>query len=369
MQLLFYVFLCFSFIQLCFYLGVFRAFAFAKKSTANQKQQNIPISVIICARNEAENLTAFLPLFINQEYETFELVLINDASHDATLEVMERFKEEYPTKISIVNVIPNEQFWRNKKYALSLGIKSAKHEHLLFSDADCKPVSKFWISEMAQKFTEQKTIILGYGAYEKIPNSWLNKLIRFETIFTAIQYFSYTKIGLPYMGVGRNLAYTKSLFFQSSGFANHMHIRSGDDDLFVNKNATNQNISLSYFTDSFTLSKPKTTFKEWIHQKRRHTTTASHYKPIHKILLGLFYTSQLLFWSLTILLLATTFQWEIVVGVLLLRSISQYLIIAASAKKLNENDIVVWAPILEIFLIFIQLFIFIKNIVAKPTHW
>jgi|TARA_B110000967_G_C18834399_1_gene535827 glycosyltransferase involved in cell wall biosynthesis len=369
MQFIFYAFLCFSFIQFCFYLGIFRAFSFAKKPTKNNEQQNIPVSVIICAHNEAENLKEFLPFFINQEYENFELLLINDASNDETLDVMESFKQLHPTKISIVDVVPNEQFWRNKKYALSLGIKSAKYEHLLFSDADCKPVSNQWISEITSKFTEQKSIVLGYGAYEKINNSWLNKLIRFETLFTAIQYFSYTKIGLPYMGVGRNLAYTKSLFFESSGFANHMHIRSGDDDLFVNKNATNQNISLSYFTDSFTLSKPKATFKEWIHQKRRHTTTASHYKPIHKILLGVFYSSQLLFWLLVILLLATTFQWKIVVGVLLLRSISQYLIIGASAKKLNEKDLVLWAPILEIFLIFMQLFIFIKNIIAKPTHW
>jgi glycosyltransferase involved in cell wall biosynthesis len=369
MQFIFYAFLCFSFIQLCFYLGVFRAFSFAKKPTANQHKSNIPVSLIICARNEAENLTEFLPFFINQEYQNFELVLINDASNDETLEVIECFKKEHPTKISIVDVIPNEQFWRNKKYALSLGIKAAKHEHLLFSDADCKPVSKFWISEMASKFTQEKSIILGYGAYEKRDNSWLNKLIRFETLFTAIQYFSYAKVGLPYMGVGRNLAYTKSLFFQSNGFSNHMHIRSGDDDLFVNKNATNQNISLCYFKDSFTLSKPKTMFKEWIHQKRRHTTTAKFYKPIHKTLLALFYSSQLLFWLLAIILLATNFQWQIVLGVLLLRIASQYLIIHASAKKLNETDLVIWTPILEIFLIFMQLFIFIKNIIAKPTHW
>ncbi len=369
MQLLFYAFIFFSFIQLCFYLGVFSRFSFAKKPIKNQQSSNIPVSIIICARNEEQNLKEHLPHFINQDYPNFELVLINDASSDATLEVMNEFKKKHPSVITIVDVVPNEQFWRNKKYALTLGIKKATHQHLLFSDADCKPVSKHWISEMVSKFSKEKTIVLGYGAYEKIENSWLNKLIRFETLFTAIQYFSYTKIGLPYMGVGRNLAYTKSLFFQSNGFANHMQIRSGDDDLFVNKNATNQNVSLCYFKESFTLSKSKKTFIEWIHQKRRHTTTSKYYKPIHKFLLGLFYTSQLLFWLLSIILLATTYQWEIVLSMLLLRIVAQYLIVNSSAKKLNENDLTVWAPFLEIFLIFMQLFIFIKNIIAKPTRW
>lgn len=370
MQFVFYAFLFFTCIQFCFYLGIFSSFAIGKKPKShNSSQKNLTVSVIICARNEEQNLREHIPHFINQEYENFELVLINDASNDATLEVMNEFKEKYPSIITIVDVVPNEQFWRNKKYALTLGIKKAKHEHLIFSDADCKPVSKHWISEMVSKFSQEKTIVIGYGAYEKIENSWLNKLIRFETLFTAIQYFSYAKIGLPYMGVGRNLAYTKTLFFQSNGFSNHMHTRSGDDDLFVNKNATSQNINLCYFKESFTLSKAKKTFKEWIHQKRRHTTTAKYYKPIHKFLLGLFYTSQLLFWLVSIILFATTYQWKIVLSILLFRIVYLYLIVNSSAKKLNEYDLTVWAPFLEIFLIFLQLFIFIKNIIAKPTHW
>ena len=369
MLVVLYAFLTITFIQLLFYIGVFGRFSFAKTPTAATKNPTVPISVIICAHNESENLQQFLPSFIEQDYSNYELVLINDASSDDTLDIMQSFKDEHPTKIKIVDVVPNEQFWRSKKYALTLGIKAATHEHLLFSDADCKPVSENWVTEMISHFSEEKSIILGYGAYQKITNSWLNKLIRFETLFTAIQYFSYAKIGLPYMGVGRNLAYTKSLFFNSNGFSNHMHIRSGDDDLFVNKNATSLNVSLSYVTDSFTLSEPKKSYKEWIHQKRRHVSTASHYKPIHKFLLALFYVSQILFWLLASILLITTSHWKIVLGIVLFRILIQYVVIGTSAKKLNEKDLIIWAPILEIFLILIQMSIFIKNTVSKPIHW
>lgn len=369
MLVLLYVFLTITFIQLLFYIGIFGRFSFAKTPTATKSDSEIPVSVIICAHNESENLKQFLPSFINQKYSNYELVLINDASFDDTLDIMQSFKDKHPTKIKIVDVVANEQFWRSKKYALTLGIKAATHEHLLFSDADCKPISENWITEMTSHFTEEKSIVLGYGAYQKIKNSLLNKLIRFETLFTAIQYFSYAKIGLPYMGVGRNLAYTKSLFFKSNGFSNHMHIRSGDDDLFVNKNATNQNVILSYVADSFTLSEPEKSYKNWIHQKRRHVSTASHYKPIHKFLLALFYVSQISFWLLASILLITVFQWEIVLGIVLFRMLIQYLVIGTSAKKLDEKDLIIWAPILEIFLILIQMSIFIKNTVSKPIHW
>lgn len=367
MQVIFYIFIFFFSIQILYYFFIFGRFSFT--NTTIKKSSFPAISLLICARNEAENLSNNLPLFINQDYPNFELVLVNDSSSDDTLEIMEEFQEKYPELIKIINVQENEKFWGNKKYALTLGIKGAKHEHLLFSDADCKPVSKMWIQEMSSQFSENTSIILGYGAYDKIKNSFLNKLIRFETLMTAIQYFSYAKIGLPYMGVGRNLSYTKTLFFNANGFSNHMHLKSGDDDLFINKNATSQNYALQFTKNSFTTSIPKTSIKKWVLQKRRHVSTATHYKLIHKILLSLYFISQLSFWVSAILLFSFTFLWKIVLGIVLFRIGIVYLIIAKSAQKLSEKDLVIWTPFLEIFLILIQLFIFIKNLVSKPTHW
>lgn len=355
-------------IQFIYYVFIFGSFSFSKKKSS-ETNFNLPVSVLICAKNEAKNLTENLPLFLKQNYPNFELVLINDCSHDRTLKVMEQFKKESPIPIKIVDVLANEQFWGSKKYALTLGIKAASHEHLLFTDADCIPVSDNWIKEMTSNFDAKHQIVLGYGAYQKIKKSWLNKLIRFESLLTAIQYFSYAKIGIPYMGVGRNLAYTKSTFFKVNGFINHMKIKSGDDDLFINEVATKENTAISCSQNSFTESLPKTDFKDWIHQKRRHISTASFYKPLHKFLLGLFFISQLLFWILAILLLGFLYHWELVAVLVFTRFLILYLVVGYSAKKLNEKDLILFTPFFEIFLILTQMFIFIKNKISKPTHW
>jgi glycosyltransferase involved in cell wall biosynthesis len=368
LEYIFITFIVIVSIQFIYYILIFGSFAFLKKKII-KNNFNKPVSILICAKNEATNLIENIPFFLEQNYPNFEIVLINDCSYDTTLEVMKQFKKDFPQKIKIVDVAANEQFWGSKKYALTLGIKAASHEHLLFSDADCKPLSKNWIAKMTHHFNGTHEIILGYGAYSKIQKSFLNKIIRFETLLTAIQYFSYAKIGLPYMGVGRNLAYTKTTFFNAKGFSKHINIKSGDDDLFINQIANKQNTAICISKKSFTISTPKTTFKNWIQQKSRHISTASHYKTFHKLLLGLFYISQLLFWLVAAILLVFMFKWTLVLWLIFFRFLFQYLSIGFSAKKLNEKDLVLFAPFYEIFLIFVQMFIFIKNLISKPTHW
>ena len=365
-EVLFYAFIGIIAIQIIFYGFIFGKFAFSNQKKISK--HNLPVSVIICAKNEAENLKTNLPSILEQSYPNFEIVLINDSSSDDTLKVMNAFKNEY-NNIKIVDVEPVEKFWGNKKYALTLGIKAAQYSNLLFTDADCKPVSKFWISEMQSRFNAETAIILGYSPYEKIKGSFLNVLIRFETFITAVQYFSYTTIGLPYMGVGRNLAYKKELFFEANGFINHMDIKSGDDDLFVNQMATSKNTAICIDKNSFTMSIPKKTFNSWYRQKRRHINTAIHYKWKHKILLTLFYTSQFLFWILSIVLLSFLYQWEFVLGLVGFRCIVQYVTYFKISKKLNEQSLIVLTLILEPILILIQFFIFIQNLISKPQHW
>ena len=364
--LILYFFIFIIVVQISYYLGVFGKFAFVKTQKITPKR--IPISVIVCAKNEEENVANFIPLLVEQNYPDFEIVLIDDASSDNTLAIFEGFEKQYPN-VRLVKVENNEAFWGNKKYALTLGIKSAKKEYLLFTDADCYPTSKDWITAMSSQFTMQKTIVLGYGKYKKIPNSFLNKIIRFETLLTAIQYFSWAKIGHPYMGVGRNLAYKKETFFNVNGFIEHMQIRSGDDDLFINQAANAKNTTIAYTPESFTLSKPKTTFKDWFTQKRRHIATANYYKPLDKLQLGAFYCSQLLFILLPIILLSFQFQWILVLSLIALRYLVAWIVVGFSAGKLKENDIKFWFPLVEIALIFTQINIFITNIFSKPVHW
>ncbi|AUP78377.1 glycosyltransferase [Flavivirga eckloniae] len=366
LDFIFYAFIVVVAIQIIFYTFFFSRFAFLKQ--AKKYKKNISVSVLICAKNEAENLQNFLPLVINQDYPDFEIVLINDASNDNTLQVMEQFASKHKN-IKIVNVKNTEAFWANKKYALTLGIKASKHEYLLFTDADCKPASKHWIKHMTAHFSDKKHLVLGYGGYVKIKNSFLNKLVRFETLVTAIHYFSFAKLGLPYMGVGRNLAYTKTKFFKANGFVDHMKLPSGDDDLFINQVANKKNTSICVTTNSFTESIPKTSFRSWFKQKRRHVSTAKFYKLKHKILLTLIYSSQLLFWGLAILLFSIPYNWEIVLALVLFRMIFQYVIYNKSAKKLREKDLLVLLPFLEVFLIIVQLTIFINNLISKPNYW
>ncbi len=365
---IFILFCIITTIQITYYLLLFGRFSFAK--IRNKNGDLFPVSVIICAKNEASNLKKNLPYLANQEYSEFEIVLVNDNSSDRSLEIMKNFQKEISTVNKSVKIITiNKENTKGKKNALNIGIRASKFDHLLLTDADCKPNSKNWIGEMASCFSSDKSIVLGYGPYRKIENSFLNKIIRFETLFTAIQYFSYSITGMPYMGVGRNIAYKKNDFLEAKGFNSHIEIISGDDDLFINEIANSQNTEICFSKDSFTISEPKTSFKAWIHQKRRHITTASHYNKTHKLLLALFYVSQFLFWFLAIILLFLNYNLIFVNLLIFVRFLVWYMVIVRSANKLDEKDLIRYAPIYEISIIFIQLYIFLKNKIAPPNHW
>ncbi|TGD57970.1 glycosyltransferase [Flavobacterium humi] len=362
---LLYIFSAITLIQVVYYGLIFGKFSFLKPQASTPK--HLSVSVIVCAKNEEENVKKFIPLLADQNYSNFEIILIDDASRDETLEVFEEFEKKY-ANVKLVKVENNEAFWGNKKFALTLGIKAATKEYLLFIDADCYPNSREWISEMTSHFTLHKTIVLGYGAYEKEPG-FLNKIIRFETLLTATQYFSWARLGKPYMGVGRNLAYKKEEFFNANGFVHHMKIRSGDDDLFINETATKEKTAIAYNEESFTYSKAKTTFGSWFMQKRRHASTAKHYKSFDKTQLGLFYVSQFLFLVLPIILLLFQFEWIIVLALIFFRYLISWMSLGFSAGKLKEKDVMYWYPIIEIILIFTQLNVFFRNIFSKPVTW
>lgn len=349
----------------CVYYFFFSKLAFLKTSEKISLEK-YHVSLIVCAKNEAENLEKNIPLWQQQHYPNFEIILINDASVDDTLEVMERFAKNDP-RIQIVDVKNNEAFWANKKYALTLGIKRAKNTRLVFTDADCYPASAEWLAAMASKFSDEKQLVLGYGAYEKSPG-FLNKMIRFETLMTAVQYFSYAKAGNPYMGVGRNLAYTSTLYYENKGFMSHIKIPSGDDDLFVNEAATSKNVAISIEPEAFTYSFPKKKKSKWLIQKKRHYSTAKLYKPKHRFLLGFFFVFNLLFWLLAPISLFTNY-WAFGLGIAIIRIVFQYIVIGKAAKKLKEQDLVLLIPFYELFLMFTQLSIFISNSSEKNSRW
>jgi len=363
------LFMLFSISLLCYYFCLF--FKFIKFKNKERKNTTpLPVSVIICAQDEARNLQKFLPEIYAQAHPDFEVILVNDRSIDNTFDTMKEFEEKYPHKTKLVDVprSNDSRLMGNKKYALTLGIKAAKNNTLLFTDADCRPAGNNWIEWMTRDFSSGKQIVLGYGKYAE-KKGFLNKLIRFETLQTALQYFSYALKGMPYMGVGRNLAYTQDLFMQNNGFYSHLDIMSGDDDLFVNETATSKNTTICIFPESFTISQPKQTWKSYIHQKRRHISTASHYKIKHRLLLAFYYFSLLGFWFTAGILLLTRNYWQIVAGMIFFRIATAWYINYKANRKLKEKSLTLWFPVLEISLLLFQLLIFVINLFKKPSRW
>lgn len=353
-------------IQLVYYLFIFSKFSFAKKTTVSQN--NVPISVIICVKNQEDTIQKHIESILEQNYSNFEIVLIDNASSDGTLDIFEEYEKQY-ANIKLVKVENNEAFWGNKKFALTLGIKAAKNDYLLFTNPNCYPTSTDWISEMSSHFTSEKTIILGYSSIQKVRNSFLNKLIRFENVLSATQVFSWAKAGNPYTGNGTNLAYKRDEFFKTNGFINHMKIRTGEDSLFINQAANGQNTTVCATKNSFVLSDESPNFSQWIHSTRITYSHFSKFKFIDNFKNYLFFISQLLFILLPIILLVSQYQWIIVASVILLRYISTWIVLGFSASKLNEKDVMYWYPIIEIVTLFIQLNIFLTNKVSKPTDW
>jgi len=364
-QVLMLVFFQAFLIQMIYFWVVFRRLAFFRDKKDFSSEE--AVSIVICARNEYANLKKNLPLFLEQDYPLFEVVVVNDNSQDDSLELLEDMTREY-SKLKIVNLNQELNFFHGKKFPLSLGIKSASHEILLLTDADCMPSSKYWIRNMAGKFGRGKEIVLGYGGYEK-KAGLLNLLIRYETLWVAIQYLSYSLMGKTYMGVGRNMAYRKSLFYKNKGFSSHYTIASGDDDLFINSVATKKNVAIEIDHGSHTISVPEENIYDWIKQKRRHLTTWKYYRPRFKRLLGTWSISQMLFFGLFILLLALGYNMIVVGSVFILRFVSYLLITKMSMNRLNERKLLLFSPIAELFLIVFYPMLSLVNMFSKPDKW
>lgn len=337
-----------------------------KKKKSQRRKSYFPVSVIICARNEEENLLKHLPLILKQDYPDFEVIVVNDCSDDNTQLILNNFQMQYKN-LKVTNIQKDPKFTHNKKLALTIGIKAASHEHLLFTDADCYPVSKKWIKKIAANYENDIDIVAGYGAYETKPG-FLNKLIRFETVFTAMQYMGFAERNLPYMGVGRNLSYKKSLFFKNKGFASHAHLPSGDDDLFVSETATPLNTVIEASPESFTLSVPESRFIDWLRQRKRHFITGPRYKFKIKFLLSLEYLFRIIF-NISALVLVFLSKLPILIVLLyFFVFIIKALIFKIITKRLKEKFLFIFSLFIEILVPYIYIYIHLINLLEKKKH-
>lgn len=344
-----YIFFIYGFcalVQLLYTSFIFGKLAFFKQRELTGSAPKKGVSIIIAARNESENLFRNLPFILEQDYPEFEVIVVNHQSMDDSEYILDAYTKQYKN-LRIIKVERSQHLKYGKKLPLTIGIKGAKYEHMLFTDADCKPASNQWVKNMMQHFDDQKQIVLGYGPYVK-SKSFLNKVIRFDTAWIAMSYISMAKAGIPYMGIGRNMAYTKTAFNSVGGFKSHYSLSSGDDDLFIQEAAKNKNYSINIDPESYCYSKTPKTWENWFKQKSRHYTTSGKYKVFKKLMLGIYpLTLLILLGSFVSLLFDSEFIWlSLVIFILLL--LMKWLILGKAFAKLKESKFIALLPVLDI---------------------
>lgn len=358
-----YSLIFFLFVQILYYI-IFYSRIFSTKSV-NGNDEKPPVSVIICAKNEADNLKEFLPSVLEQNYPNYEVIVVNDSSEDSSIEILAEFRRKYE-KLYFTNLEENPNFIHGKKLGITIGIKAAKNEFMVFIDADCHPVSENWLNSIIQTYTDKTEIVLAYGGYNR-KRGLLNALIRFDTLFIGMHYLTFAKSGVPYMGTGRNLSYKKSIYNKQKGFSSHYHIMSGDDDLFVNKAANRRNTKACLLSESITRSVPKNKFKDYIKQKRRHLSTGKYYKFSHKFLLGGEILSRFFFYVALLLSLSFKIKIELVVSIFVLRLFIQLIVLGKAKNIFKEKGVLLLTPFFDIIIPLINLRVFISNLFIKNS--
>ncbi|MGI4862642.1 MAG: glycosyltransferase [Janthinobacterium lividum] len=334
-----------------------------------------PVSLILCAHNELDNLRELVPLLLNQDYPaSFELVLINDRSHDDTELYAQQLAQYYPGRFRLVSVSHTPAGFSPKKYALTLGIKAARYPRLLFTDADCRPLTPNWLQLMQRGFA-QKTgadMVLGFSGYAERPGL-LNKLIRYETLLTAAQYLGLAWAGRPYMGVGRNLAYSRATFASTKGFASHIRRLSGDDDLLVQDAvALGARVAVVADPPAQTVSEPTETWAAWWRQKRRHLSAGSRYRAADRLRLAIFMGSNVFFYLFTPPLLALSLSPENLISLGVIWLARTLLLLAAYiplARRLGQALPLAALPFLDFLYLVFYCAWGLSLSVRRPLQW
>ena len=331
-----------------------------------------PVSIVVCARNELANLRRLLPLLLQQDYPAgFEIVLIDDRSQDETYLYVQQLAQYYPDKVRLVTISSTPDGFAPKKYALTLGIKATRHARLLFTDADCIPATNQWLHLVQRGFSTPHgaDLVLGFSAYTEAPG-FLNKLIRYETLLTAAQYLSFAWRGWAYMGVGRNLAYTRACFTATKGFASHIRQLSGDDDLLVQDAVRHgQRVAVVADAAAHTLSEPAPTWAAWWRQKRRHLSAGRAYGLPDRLRVGTFVMANMLFYLSTVVLVFSSNNWIPLAVVWSLRTLFVSAVYARLSRRLQQSVIVGLLPVLDVVYFFQYLALGISLFLNRTLRW
>ena len=365
------------FCQLYYY---FRYLWLRKDKSHLPSEGGLPkVSVVVCAHNEAENLQNFLQILLSQDYPDYEVIVVDDESEDSTLILLEQYAREYPNFYHTF-VPKGARVISSKKLALTIGIKAAHYDYILLTDADCRPESRNWIREMMMGYDSDSTeMVLGFSPYFEM-DTLLSGLISYDTLFIGLQYMGMARAGHPYMGVGRNLSYRRSTFFNNHGFQGLLDVRAGDDDLFVNKvisnyrkhNRRKSNVNVVCNPDALTWSAPKPTWKQWMQQKQRHLSVSNKYTLTNKIRLTFepFTRGMIYVLLLVTLLYGSHMLVAAVIAMWLIRLLIMLLVMNRAARKLQLSRIGLEIILYDILLPVITLYDMAVNSFRKQKiYW
>jgi glycosyltransferase involved in cell wall biosynthesis len=331
-------------IQMIYYLALYNRIHMHNKAVNRNKvgfsEDLPPLSVVICAKNETENLRNFLPSVLEQDYPDFEVIVVNNGSTDESEELLSLLAKDYP-HLHRSFIPESSRYISHKKLGLTIGIKASKHDWIVFTESYCHPVSKDWLRLLARNFTPGTDVVLGYSGYER-RKGWLQKNIAFDSLFASIRFLGFALARKPYMGVGRNMAYRKELFFRQKGYSAHLNLQRGDDDLFVNEVATKKNTRVETDINATIRMRPIQHKMDWREEKVSYMATSQYYKGSQRYMLSFETMTRLLFYLAviaTLILGILNKHWVAgFAGLLwLVRYMVQAIIINTTAKELGEG--------------------------------
>lgn len=366
MLIVFEIFVAACIVQLLYYLLVFSRLAYSRERHY-EPDDYPPVSIVICAKNEAENLKKNLKVVLIQNYPKFEVIIVNDQSTDNTVEMLAEYFDRNEN-LRLLNIKPGVKPLAGKKFALKTGIENAQYDIIVVTDADCKPVSAHWLEHLIGSYLSDTTFVLGYSPFFKEP-TFLNKMIRYENVMTAMQYLSFARAGMPYMGVGRNMTFRKKAFMNWNGYAKSKNVPTGDDDLLVNALATGRNTDICLHKDSFVFTEAKTTWRDWLRQKIRHSGSGRFYKLHHSFFLFVFALSNFLFYTSLIVLCIKPFILPVALISWAIVWLVKYLVTSAINNKLQQTDLSKWFIIMDPFYVIYLLVIFMLSLTTSNKTW